>query len=90
MDVIDQEIRLCGYFVIITSEGMTAEEALTLYKSRDSSEKLFCGDKSYLGDKAERASGSESLDTRRTITLDEKTEKAQAVVFRGKDNTMLR
>ena len=62
--VIDQEIRLCGYFCIITSENMTAEEALTLYKSRDSSEKLFRGDKSYLGDKAERVYGSESVDTK--------------------------
>jgi len=63
-DVIDQEIRLCGYFVIITSEKMTAEEAITLYKSRDSSEKLFRGDKSYLGDKAERVYGSESVDSK--------------------------
>ena len=63
-DVIDQEIRLCGYFCIITSDKMTAEEALTLYKSRDSSEKLFRGDKSYLGDKAERVYGSESVDTK--------------------------
>ena len=63
-DIIDQEIKLCGYFVIITSEKMTAEEALTLYKSRDSSEKLFRGDKSYLGDKAERVYGSESIDSK--------------------------
>lgn len=60
----DQEIKLCGYFVIITSEKMSAEEALTLYKSRDSSEKLFRGDKSYLGDKAEKVYGSESLDSK--------------------------
>ena len=64
MDVVDQEIKLCGYFVIITSEKMSAEEALTLYKSRDSSEKLFRGDKSYLGDKAEKVYGSESLDSK--------------------------
>ena len=38
-----------GYFVIVTSKQMTAEEALELYKSRDVSEKLFRGDKSYLG-----------------------------------------
>lgn len=63
-NVIDQEIKLCGYFVIITSDKMTAEEALTLYKSRDSSEKLFRGDKSYLGDRAERVYGSESVDTK--------------------------
>lgn len=63
-DVINQEIKLCGYFVIITSDDMTAEEALTLYKSRDGSEKLFRGDKSYLGDKAERVYGNESVDTK--------------------------
>ena len=63
-DVIDEDIKLCGYFVIISSDKMTAEEALTLYKGRDSSEKLFRGDKSYLGDKAERVYGSESVDTK--------------------------
>lgn len=60
-DVIDQDIRLCGYFVIITSEKMTAEDALELYKSRDVSEKLFRGDKSYLGNKSFRVQSNESL-----------------------------
>ena len=63
-DVIDQEIKLCGYLCIITSENMTAKEASTIYKSRDSSEKLFRGDKSYLDDKAERVYGSESIGTK--------------------------
>ena len=62
--VIDEEIRLCGYFVIITSEKMTAENALTLYKSRDASEKLFRGDKSYLGARCERVHSNESVDTK--------------------------
>lgn len=39
--VTEREISLCGYFVIITSERMTAKEALHLYKSRDVSEKLL-------------------------------------------------
>jgi len=60
-DVIDEEIRLCGYFVIITSEKMTAAEALDLYKSRDASEKLFKGDKSYLGNRSYRVQSDESL-----------------------------
>lgn len=60
-DVIDEEIRLCGYFVIITSKKMTAEEALDLYKSRDASEKLFRGDKSYLGNKSYRVQSKESV-----------------------------
>lgn len=60
-DVINEEIRLCGYFVIITSEEMTSAQALELYKSRDVSEKLFRGDKSYLGNKSFRVHTSESV-----------------------------
>lgn len=60
-EVIDREIRLCGYFVIITSKKMTAKEALTLYKSRDGLEKLFRGDKSYLGNKSLRVHSDESV-----------------------------
>lgn len=63
-DVINREIQLCGYFVIITSEKMTAAEALDLYKSRDASEKLFRGDKSYLGNKSLRVQSEESLQAR--------------------------
>ena len=59
-DVINEEIKLCGYFVIITSEEMTAAEALDLYKSRDASEKLFRGDKSYLGNRSFRTHTNES------------------------------
>ena len=63
-DVIDREIRLCGYFAIITSKKMTAKEALTLYKSRDGSEKLFRGDKSYLGNRSLRVQTDESIDAK--------------------------
>lgn len=59
-EVIERELALCGYFVIITSRKMTAAEALSLYKSRDASEKLFSGDKSYLGNRSLRVSGNES------------------------------
>ena len=60
-DVINEEIRLCGYFVIITSEKMTAAQALDLYRSRDASEKLFRGDKSYLENKCFRVHTNESV-----------------------------
>ena len=40
-DVIERELQLCGYFCIITSEKMTASQALIQYKGRDISEKLF-------------------------------------------------
>ena len=53
-EVINQDIQLCGYFVLVTSDKMTASEALDLYHSRDASEKLFRGDKSYLGNSAIR------------------------------------
>jgi transposase len=53
-DVIESENALSGYFCIITSGKMTAKQAIELYKSRDASEKLFRGDKSYLGYKSLR------------------------------------
>ena len=53
-EVISRDIKLCGYFSIITAVEMTAADALSLYKSRDGSEKLFRGDKSYLGGRCER------------------------------------
>ena len=60
-DVISRDIKLCGYFCIITSAAMTAAEALELYKSRDSSEKLFRGDKSYLGERSMRVYQDEPM-----------------------------
>ena len=60
-DVINEELRLCGYFCIISSEEMTAKEALELYKSRDASEKLFRADKSFLGNKSMRVQSDEAL-----------------------------
>jgi transposase len=63
-EVINEEIRMCGYFVIITSESMTAQEALELYKGRDASEKLFRGDKSYLGNQSMRVYSNESMEAK--------------------------
>lgn len=60
-EVIERELKSCGYFVIVTSKKMTAKEAIELYKSRDASEKLFRGDKSYLGNKSFRTYSSESI-----------------------------
>lgn len=59
-EVIEEELKLMGYFCIVTSEKMDAKDALLLYKSRDDSEKLFRGDKSYLGERAERVYTEES------------------------------
>lgn len=64
VDVIERENDLSGYFCIITSEKMNASEALNLYKSRDTSEKLFRGDKSYLGDKSLRIYGDSAAESK--------------------------
>lgn len=60
MSVIELELNLCGYFVIITSEKMTAKQALEIYKGRDASEKLFLSDKSFLGNHCLRVGSDES------------------------------
>ena len=58
--VIELELNLCGYFVIVTSEKMTAKEALELYKGRDASEKLFLSDKTFLGNHCLRVDSDEA------------------------------
>lgn len=63
-DVIRRELQLCGYFVLVTSEKMTAADAIELYYRRDASEKLFRGDKSYLGNKSMRVYSTESTEAK--------------------------
>jgi len=60
-EVIQAKLEECGYFCIITSESMTAKEALIHYKGRDVSEKLFRSDKSFIGSKSMRVQSSEAL-----------------------------
>lgn len=60
-DVIERELQLCGYFCIITSEKMTAAEALIQYKGRDISEKLFQADKTFIGSNSMRVHTSRAL-----------------------------
>lgn len=59
--VIEREIALCGYFALVTSEEMTAAEALRIYHGRDASEKLFRSDKSFLGNGSARVCSDEAL-----------------------------
>ncbi len=82
-DVIERELNLCGYFVIVTSREMSAEDALLLYKSRDVSEKLFCSDKSFLGNRMLRVSGNEALESKIFIEF-------IALIIRSKIYTRLR
>ena len=59
--VVEQELQLCGYFCIITSEKMTAAEALIQYKGRDVSEKLFQADKTFIGSNSMRTHTARAL-----------------------------
>jgi len=54
-------ISLCGYFCIVSSDRMTAREALVLYKSRDGSEKLFAADKTFIGSRSARVRSEKTL-----------------------------
>lgn len=63
-DVIERQLKLCGYFCIITSEKMTATQALVQYKGRDISEKLFRSDKTFIGSKSERTHSSASMSSK--------------------------
>lgn len=60
-EAIEQQLRLCGYFCIVTSEKMTASAALIQYKGRDISEKLFRSDKTFLGSNSMRIHTSKAL-----------------------------
>lgn len=82
-DVIEREIALCGYFVIVTSQKMTAEEAIELYKSRDASEKLFLSDKSFLGNRSMRTYTDESTSAKTFIEF-------VALIVRSKYYTLLK
>ena len=63
-DVIERELQLCGYFCIITSEKMTASQALVQYKGRDISEKLFRSDKTFIGSRSERVQSAQSMSSK--------------------------
>ncbi len=82
-DVVNEEIKLCGYFCIITSKKMTAKDALELYKSRDASEKLFRGDKSYLGNRSLRVQSDASVEAKIFIEF-------LALIIRSKMYTCLK
>ena len=68
-DEVDRVLSLCGYFCIITSERMSAQEALVLYKGRDEEEKLFMMDKTFLGGDAFHTSKNESTSTKVFISF---------------------
>ena len=61
---VEKELSLAGYFAIVSSDNMTAREAIELYKSREASEKLFRSDKSYLGNNSMRVHSDEALSSK--------------------------
>ena len=61
---VEKELSLSGYFAIVSSDNMTAREAIELYKSRDASEKLFRSGKSYLENKSMRVHSDEALSSK--------------------------
>ncbi len=63
-DIIERELQLCGYFCIITSEKMTASQALVQYKGMDISEKLFRSDKTFIGSRSEREQSAQSMSSK--------------------------
>lgn len=63
-DAVERELKLCGYFCIITSEEMSASQALIQYKGRDISEKLFRNDKTFIGSRSERIQSSQSISSK--------------------------
>ncbi|MFI3173548.1 MAG: transposase [Eubacteriales bacterium] len=82
-DIVSDEMRMCGYFCIITSKKMSAKDALELYKSRDNSEKLFSAEKSFLGNRVLRVQSDESAETKLFIAF-------VALIIRSKIYTSLK
>ena len=66
-DAITAELKRAGYFTIITSEKMTAQEAYLLYKKRDSFEKIFCDDKAFLSSDSSVVHSTQALRTKMFI-----------------------
>lgn len=60
-EVIQGLLECCGYFCLITSEEMTAAQALIHYKGRDISEKIFGADKTFIGSRSMRVQSEEAL-----------------------------
>lgn len=80
---IQEALEHCGYFVIVSSAQMTAEDALVFYKSRDSLEKLFSGDKTFLGSRSMRVQAQESISSKIFIEF-------IALIIRNRIYTLLR
>lgn len=68
-DKIQSLIDDCGYFVIVTSDKMGAKEALDIYRHRDTSEKLFMYDKTFLEADTIRVQSDASIESKQMINF---------------------
>ena len=68
-DKLRSMINKAGYFVIVTSKKMEAEEALNVYRDRDAVEKIFRMEKSYLGFDAFRVHDTVKLESKVFISF---------------------
>lgn len=68
-EAIKKKIDECGYFAIITSMEMSAEEALAKYRFRDTSEKLFMVDKSFLEADTLRVYSDDSMESKQMLNF---------------------
>jgi len=59
---ITERTDMLGFFVLVTSEKMSAEEALSIYRDRDSTEKIFCSLKASLEYDTYRVHSQQSLE----------------------------
>lgn len=66
---IKEMVNKVGYFVIITSKKMDAAEALSIYRDRDTVEKTFRMEKSYLGFDVFRVRDTEKLESKVFISF---------------------
>lgn len=66
---IKEMVNKVGYFVIITSKKMDAAEALSIYRDRDTVEKTFRMEKSYLGFDVFRVHDTEKLESKVFISF---------------------
>ncbi len=82
-EVYKEKLSKCGYFVIVTSKKMSADEAYAEYKRRDRSEKLFCADKTFLGGSRARVHSRASLDATIFILF-------IALIIRSRINVLLK
>ena len=66
-DAITKDARRCGYFCLISSNKISAQEAYEIYRGRDSTEKLFMVNKTFLGSKSARVHSNNALENKTLI-----------------------